>query len=70
MGTVVIEVERLVAALETVGETDEGIQNLAGLSEADKAAIAQALKSLPDPSEAGQGATIKAPSILTMSHWY
>ena len=70
MGTVATEIERLVAALETVGETDEGIQDLVGLSEADKATIAEALKRLPDPSEAGEGATVKAPGIFKMYFWF
>ena len=69
MDMVATEVERLVAALETVGETDEGIRDLVGLTESDKAAIAETLKRLPDPSEAREGATVKAPSIFKMTFW-
>ena len=67
MSTATIEIERLAAALETVGEAGAGVEDLAGLSEADKSAIAEALERLPDLDR--EGAAVKAPSIFTMVFW-
>ena len=69
MSTVATEVEKLAAALETLGRTDAGVEDLVGFSEADKAAIADALERLPDLDRSAGGATVKAPSIFTMTFW-
>ena len=69
MSTVATEVEKLAAALETMSETDAGVEDLVGLSEADKAAIAEALERLPDLDRSAEGATVKPPSIFRMVFW-
>lgn len=69
MSTVATEVERLAAALETMSETDAGVEDLAGLSEADKSAIAEAMEQLHDLDGNAEGATVKAPSIFKMTFW-
>ena len=64
------EVKKLAAMLETVGETDAGVEDLAGLSEADRTSIAEALEKLPDPDRAAGASTVKAPSIFQMYFWF
>ena len=69
MSTEATEVEKLAAAVETLGGTDAGVEDLAGLSEADKSAIAEALERLPDLDRSAGGATVTAPTIFTMRFW-
>ena len=69
MNTVTTEVEKMAAVLETMGRTDAGVEDLVDFSEADRAALADALERLPDLDPSAGGATVKAPSIFTMTFW-
>lgn len=69
MNTAASEVEKLAAVLEAVGKTDAGVEDLAGLSEEDKSAIAEALERLPNLDRSADGASVKAPSIFKMTFW-